>query len=81
MNATLKAVNSKYPLIVMATPQLSEECRDVLASAGITVVNVNTIYPSPERHSLVESDHRFRDTWTKLRAFELVQFDVSAKAK
>ncbi|KAJ9115882.1 hypothetical protein QFC22_005024 [Naganishia vaughanmartiniae] len=75
MNATLKAVGSKYPLVVMATPQLTDDCRNVLASAEIPVVDVDTIYPAAERHSLVESDHRFRDTWTKLRAFELVQFD------
>lgn len=78
MNATLKAVGSRYPLVVMATPELSKDCRMVLQSAEIPVVDVDTIYPSPERHSLAESDHRFRDTWTKLRAFELVQYDVSS---
>lgn len=61
----------------MATAELALDCRDVLESAGIPVVDVETIYPAPERHSLVENDHRFRDTWTKLRVFELVQFDVS----
>ncbi|KAJ9121356.1 hypothetical protein QFC24_004694 [Naganishia onofrii] len=75
MNATLKAVGSRYPLVVMATPELSKDCRMVLQSAEIPVIDVDTIYPSPERHSLAESDHRFRDTWTKLRAFELVQYD------
>ncbi|KAJ9108598.1 hypothetical protein QFC19_002315 [Naganishia cerealis] len=75
LNATLRAVGSKYPLVVMATPQLSEDCRNVLRSASISVIEVESIYPPPERHSLVESDHRFRDTWTKLRAFELIHFD------
>jgi alpha-N-acetylglucosamine transferase len=63
----------------MATADLAQDCRDVLNSAGIPVVDVETIYPAPERHSLVENDHRFRDTWTKLRVFELVHFDVSRK--
>lgn len=77
MDATLKAVGSKYPLVVMATPELPQDCRDVLQSADIPFIEVESIYPSPDRHSLVESDHRFHDTWTKLRAFELVTFDVS----
>lgn len=77
LDASLKAVGSKYPLIVMATADLPEDCRDVLHSAAIPVVDVETIYPAPERHSLVENDHRFRDTWTKLRVFEMVHFDVS----
>lgn len=76
MDATLKAVNSKYPLVVMVTPELPQDCRDVLQSAEIPFIEVESIYPAPDRHSLVENDHRFRDTWTKLRAFELVNFDV-----
>jgi alpha-N-acetylglucosamine transferase len=77
MDATLKAVGSRYPLVVMATPELPQDCRDVLQSADIPFVEVESIYPAADRHSLVENDHRFRDTWTKLRVFELVAFDVS----
>lgn len=77
LDASLRAVGSKYPLVVMATVDLPQDCRDVLNSAGIPIVDVETIYPTPERHSLVDNDHRFRDTWTKLRVFEMVNFDVS----
>ncbi|KAI5451181.1 hypothetical protein NCC49_002057 [Naganishia albida] len=75
MDASLKAVGSRYPLVVMATPELPQDCRDVLQSADIPFVEVESIYPAPDRHSLVENDHRFRDTWTKLRVFEMVAFD------
>ncbi|KAF5375112.1 hypothetical protein D9758_000170 [Tetrapyrgos nigripes] len=71
----LKRVNSKYPLVVMVTPELPQEARDILRRNDIPMYQIDTLLPAPDRHSVAEHDARFGDTWTKLRAFELVDFE------
>lgn len=63
----LRAVDSKYPLVVMITPSLPEEARTVLEKRGIKTREVQTLQPEEGVHSLAAHDVRFADTWTKLR--------------
>ncbi|KAJ7235889.1 hypothetical protein B0H12DRAFT_1141005 [Mycena haematopus] len=72
----LKETQSKYPLVVMVTPELGQESRDILKRHGIPMREIQPLKPEEGVHSLAAADERFRDTWTKLRAFELEEFDV-----
>jgi len=63
----LRSVGSKYPLVVMVTPTLPQEARDVLKKKGIIMREVAPLLPSDGVHKLAAHDSRFADTWTKLR--------------
>lgn len=63
----LRSVGSKYPLVVMVTPTLSQEARVLLKKKGIVMKNVDPLLPSDGVHKLAAHDSRFADTWTKLR--------------
>ncbi|TFK76982.1 nucleotide-diphospho-sugar transferase [Pluteus cervinus] len=71
----LRVVGSKYPLVVMITPGLGQDARNVLVKRGIPIIDVETLQPAEGTHTLSAHDQRFADTWTKLRGFELVQYD------
>ncbi|KAJ7706052.1 nucleotide-diphospho-sugar transferase [Mycena rosella] len=71
----LRDTKSKYPLVVMVTPDLPQEVRDVLIKRGIPMREIRSLQPGEGVHSLATADARFQDTWTKLRAFELEEFD------
>lgn len=70
----LRAVGSKYPLVVMVTPALPPAARAVLAKRGIRAREVEGLYPEDGKHTLPAHDARFADTWTKLRVFELNEY-------
>ena len=67
LERSLRSVGSSYPLVVMATPTLSSNARDVLEARGVEIVEVDPLQPPPTAHRLSEADARFADTWTKLR--------------
>ena len=67
LHACLVAVAAKFPLVVMATPSLAQEFRDILLRRGITIRDVDHLRPEEGTHKLEEHDNRFADTWTKLR--------------
>jgi len=71
----LRAVSSRYPLVVMVTPSLPDEARTALRSRGILMREVQPLRPLQGVHTLVAHDARFADTWTKLRGFELSEYD------
>ncbi|KAG6820376.1 hypothetical protein H0H93_001347 [Arthromyces matolae] len=71
----LRAVHSKYPLVVMVTPSLPLEAREVLTQRGILMREVESLHPRENSHTLASHDERFADTWTKLRGFELTEYD------
>ncbi|KAJ7181785.1 nucleotide-diphospho-sugar transferase [Mycena crocata] len=71
----LRDAQSKYPLVVMVTPELPQEGRDVLKKRGIPIRDIQSLQPEEGVHNLSPADARFHDTWTKLRAFELEEFD------
>ncbi|RDB29377.1 Galactinol synthase 2 [Hypsizygus marmoreus] len=71
----LRSVQSRYPLVVMVTPSLPKGARDVLERRGIKIREVDTLKPEEGAHKLAAHDERFADTWTKLRGFELIEYD------
>ncbi|KAH8100598.1 nucleotide-diphospho-sugar transferase [Cristinia sonorae] len=75
LHETLLSVNSQYPLVVMTTPGLPQEARDVVERRGLTIREVNGLQPGEGVRTMPDLDVRFGDTWTKLRAFDLVEYD------
>ncbi|KAI0361791.1 glycosyltransferase family 8 protein [Trametes cingulata] len=75
LHKSLVDAGSKYPLVVMATPALPQEVRDVVIRRGIDIRDVDPLYPRDGLHQLAAHDIRFAETWTKLRVFELVEYD------
>lgn len=78
LERSLRSVASVYPLVVMITPQLPEAARNILRRKNIATREVEELHPPEGRYQLPAIDERFRDTWTKLRVLELVEYDVSA---
>lgn len=76
---SLRKVGSAYPLLAYVTPELPDEARQVLKSHDIIVREINYLEPAKDLKSELDAhDHRFADTWTKLRCFELVEYEVRA---
>ncbi|GAA5937422.1 glycosyltransferase family 8 protein [Sporobolomyces koalae] len=75
LHHTLERVGSKYPLVVFATPELPQEAREVLQRKGIRVRDIKYLEPPKDGKELDQHDHRFADTWTKLRCFEMTEYD------
>ncbi|KAF8527980.1 nucleotide-diphospho-sugar transferase [Hysterangium stoloniferum] len=75
LNQSLVATKSKYDLVVMVTPGLSTEARGVLCRQNIKVKEIERLHPKPNSHFLSSHDERFAETWTKLKVFELVEYD------
>ncbi|KAH7931120.1 glycosyltransferase family 8 protein [Leucogyrophana mollusca] len=75
LDYTLRAVASRYPLLVMVTPSLPQEAKDVLNRKGISMKEVSSLQPPEGLHNLSSHDARFTDTWTKLRSFGLAEYD------
>ncbi|KAI4120862.1 MAG: hypothetical protein LQ347_007013 [Umbilicaria vellea] len=77
---TLQQHQTAYPLIVLTTPSLpASSVRALeLESAHNPLVKIHPIElllpPRSQKTTLIAS--RFEDTWTKLRAFELVDYDA-----
>jgi hypothetical protein len=69
LNHSMKAVRTKYPLIVMITPIVAEDDRvlNALNKAGLRTHEVDTLIPGNKLHSSEDYEVRFKDTWTKLR--------------
>lgn len=78
MAASLKEHKSAYPFVVFATKELPEDARAVLRTAGIAVHEIDYLEPEAgNKAELNDHDARFADTWTKLRCFELLEYEVS----
>ncbi|ORY91634.1 nucleotide-diphospho-sugar transferase [Leucosporidium creatinivorum] len=76
LDQSLRKHNSAYPLVVYATPSLPLEAREILQARRIAVRDVAYLEPVDKlKAKLDDHDHRFADTWTKLRAFELVEYE------
>lgn len=76
---SLREVGSRYPLVVMVTPSLPLESRDILQKLGVRIKEVEPLRPAFEHH-LTASDSRFADTWTKLRYAIELQVPTTAHA-
>ncbi|GAA5971803.1 hypothetical protein JCM11641_001519 [Rhodosporidiobolus odoratus] len=76
LHQSLVRSDSKYPLVVFATPELPRIARDILAQRGIAVRDIEYLAPPEDKQKkLDEHDKRFHDTWTKLRVFEMEEYD------
>ncbi|KAI0824194.1 glycosyltransferase family 8 protein [Trametes gibbosa] len=75
LHKSLMDVGSKYPLVVMATPALPQDVRDIVARRGIVIRDVEPLYPKEGKEQLSAHDIRFMETWTKIRMFSLAEYD------
>ncbi|SNX85220.1 related to galactinol synthase [Melanopsichium pennsylvanicum] len=67
---------SSYPLVIMATSKLSPRARNILSNmlplGRIIIRDIEPIYPASVATGLAYA--RFNEVWTKLRAFELIEY-------
>ncbi|GAA6004904.1 hypothetical protein JCM10207_008447 [Rhodosporidiobolus poonsookiae] len=76
LHHSLVKSGSKYPLVVFATPELPQIARDILTQRGIPIRDIEFLSPpADQKKELDNHDARFHDTWTKLRVFELEEFE------
>jgi hypothetical protein len=66
LDHSLRSVGSQYPLVVMVTPGLTQDARNILKLNGIVTRDVEPLNPTTASETQVYED-RFSDTWTKLR--------------
>ncbi|GAA6036115.1 hypothetical protein JCM8097_006623 [Rhodosporidiobolus ruineniae] len=72
LDDTMKRVGTRYPLVVLTTPSFPDEHLALLDSLGLTTKRIELLEPKGEYKLIAE---RFRDTWSKLQAFALWQYD------
>lgn len=75
LDHTLKQVGTRYPLIVLTTASFPEKHLALLTALGIEYRKVDLLEPKGEVKLIAE---RFRDTWSKLQAFALDEYEVSS---
>ncbi|QPG74428.1 hypothetical protein FOA43_001757 [Brettanomyces nanus] len=73
LDYSLKKANSKYRLVAMYTEQLDLESLKALTCRHIAIRKIHQLKPPTESPEL-SNDPRFRDCWSKLYIFKLVQF-------
>ena len=77
LHHSLAEHGTRYPFVVFATKELPQDARVILQQRGIAVRDIDYLQPPDEqRKKLDEHDRRFEDTWTKLRVFEMAEYDV-----
>ena len=73
LGSSLCAAGVQEPRVVMATPDVSQPLRQRLAAEGWLVRDIDPVVnPNPEASRLFP---RFGETFSKLRAWELTEFD------
>lgn len=76
---TLRKHGSQYPLVVLYTPTLSDNALQALRleadESNIILRPCDVLLPPKNIHVTLIAE-RFADTWTKLRVFELAEYDV-----
>jgi inositol 3-alpha-galactosyltransferase len=76
---SLSIHKTAYPLLILVTPTLPTSCLEVLKSEAvhnplIQIQQVELLQPTCQENNNQVS--RFKDTWTKLRVFELTTYDT-----
>ncbi|WP_034915730.1 glycosyltransferase family 8 protein [Erwinia sp. 9145] len=71
--ASLKKVNSAYPLVVMVTANIGADIRKPLEEAGCLLKNVEPVSPDSRLQSNY-ANARFSEVWTKLAAWTLTDY-------
>lgn len=70
----------KHPFVVLVTPALPRGCVRLLERLqGVKVKEVQSV--QVDGHEVDAHDARFADTWTKLRGFELDEYEVSPRVE
>jgi hypothetical protein len=73
LGGSLRASGTREAMVLMVTPDVSAATRDALAAQGWTIRDVEPVEnPSPATAQLFP---RFAATFTKLRAWDLVEYD------
>ncbi|GAA5829762.1 hypothetical protein JCM11251_007871 [Rhodosporidiobolus azoricus] len=72
LDDTMKRVKTRYPLVVLTTPSFPDEHLALLATLGIQTRRTQLLEPKGDIKYIAE---RFRDTWSKLQAFALTDFE------
>ncbi|TKA54101.1 hypothetical protein B0A53_03478 [Rhodotorula sp. CCFEE 5036] len=72
LDHTLKQVSTRYPLVVLTTASFPEKHLALLTALGIEYRKVDLLEPKGEVKLIEE---RFRDTWSKLQAFALEDYE------
>ena len=73
LDYSLKAVGSKYPLVVMAAEDLPDDAKEALAFRNVETIEIPRLMAKIQNPSIKEE--RFRETWTKLRyVYSLYKF-------
>ncbi|EMC99408.1 glycosyltransferase family 8 protein [Baudoinia panamericana UAMH 10762] len=73
LDASLKYVGSKYPLVALYTDTFPPEGHAALDRRGIP--KKHTPYLLPKTHKDFTNDPRFYDCWSKLTPFSLVEYE------
>ena len=73
LDFSLKESGTKYPLIALYTDQFPKEGQQALSLRGIATRRVEYVNPASQKD--FSNDPRFYDTWTKLTAFSLVEYE------
>ncbi|EME49472.1 glycosyltransferase family 8 protein [Dothistroma septosporum NZE10] len=73
LDASLKFVGSKYPLVALYTDTFPPEGHKALDVRGIPKKRVNYLLPST--HKDFTNDPRFYDCWSKLTPFSLIEYE------
>ncbi|KAJ7446526.1 glycosyltransferase family 8 protein [Mycena galericulata] len=74
----LKAANSKYPLVVMVTPELPQEGRDVLKKRGIPMREIQPLQPEEGRVVLLDCDMIVKENLDDLMKIPLPPGGIAA---
>ncbi|KAL9638911.1 MAG: hypothetical protein Q9164_001252 [Protoblastenia rupestris] len=74
MHSPQTGTNTSIPFVVCVTHEVSEKKKKILESDGATVIVVDAV-PNPDWLSTNGVKARWKDLMTKLRVFQLVQFE------
>jgi hypothetical protein len=66
---------SSYPLVAMTTADVQEEALAALKSLGCLIRPVKRLHPGHSKGDKNMAFAHFGDVWTKLRAFDLTEYD------
>jgi alpha-N-acetylglucosamine transferase len=66
---------SLYPLITMVTSDVKEEAIQALRSLGCLIRPVKRLHPGHSKGDKNMAFAHFGDVWTKLRCFEMIEYD------
>lgn len=70
---SLRRHRTRYPLVVMVTESVGPETRSILAQMGCVLRDVAAWGVAVDEDTMAQT--RFVNVWTKLRAFELYEYD------